>query len=49
MNNETLICEYSGLPNVQAYQTEICTIHGTKLNEDGMCNMCLEQSNKRSS
>ena len=27
-------------------KNEICPIHGTLLNEDGMCNKCLEESNK---
>jgi hypothetical protein len=27
-------------------KNEICSIHSTLLNEDGMCNKCLEQSNK---
>jgi hypothetical protein len=25
---------------------EICPIHSTLLNEDGMCNKCLEENNK---
>jgi hypothetical protein len=25
---------------------ETCPIHNEKLNDDGLCNMCLEQSNK---
>ena len=27
-------------------KNEICPIHSTLLNEDGLCNKCLEESNK---
>jgi len=27
-------------------EREICPIHGTKLNEDGLCGTCLEGNNK---
>jgi hypothetical protein len=27
-------------------KNEICSIHGTLLNEDGFCNKCLNESNK---
>ena len=27
-------------------KNDICSIHGTLLNEDGGCNKCLEENNK---
>jgi len=28
------------------FMKELCPIHNEKLNDDGLCNLCLEQSNK---
>lgn len=45
--NEIQMCEYSGLPNVKSYQSnELCAIHNIKLNEDGLCSLCIEKNNK---
>jgi hypothetical protein len=46
METENLICEYSGLLNVQAYQNDICPKCSNLLDKDGICWKCLEQSNK---
>ena len=46
MDSEILICEYSGLPNVEAYQNDICSKCSSLLDNEGICWKCLIESNK---
>ena len=46
METENLICEYSGLPNVNAYQNDICPKCASLLDKDNICWKCLNESNK---
>ena len=46
METENLICEYSGLLNVSAYQNDICPKCSNLLDKDGIYWKCLTESNK---
>lgn len=43
---ENIICEYSGLLSVAAYDNDICPIHAITLTQEGECIKCLEDNNK---
>ena len=46
MDTENLICEYSGLLSVTAYQNDICPKCSNLLDKDNICWKCLNESNK---
>ena len=46
MHTENLICEYSGLLSVTAYQNDICPKCSNLLDKDNICWKCLTESNK---
>ena len=39
-------CDYYWGDNGKSIWNELCSIHGIKLNDDSLCNICLEKSNK---